>query len=172
MSDASLAPAARLFGRLFVRELDRNTLEELRAPAVHEALSAFGIEVPDESELEALAERYCALFLYPADAPPPVQSLWQHGQFDGDAAQSVREIAAAAGRELAAGARGAPPDHAGCILLLWADLVGEQDELAARLVRDHLGWIREALRPVTGEAGFYGAVARGAVALVEELQRP
>jgi TorA maturation chaperone TorD len=180
MNDPSLAPAARLFGRLLVRELDRDTLAELREPAVREALVACGIDVPAEAELEPLAERYCAWFLHPAGAPPPVQSLWLHGQFDGDAAQAVRAIAAAAGREQAPGARGAPPDQAGCILLLWADLVGDDPvgeraaaaaaALAARLARDHLGWIRQALLPIAEDPGFYGAVARGASALVEELR--
>lgn len=169
--DADLAPVARLLGRLLVREIDEETVAELQQPDVREALAGIGIGVPQAADREALATGYFERFLHPAAGLPPVQSLWQGGQYDGDPAVAVRAIAAAAGRELAPGARGAAPDHLGCILLLWADLAEIRPELAARLQRDHLAWAVRALAPVQAAGGFYGAVAAAAVELVHELLR-
>lgn len=107
--------------------------------------------------------------MHPTRGLPPVQSLWQRGQYDADPAAAVRAIAAAAALEVGAGARGAQPDHLGCILSLWADLVGERPELAARLLRDHLAWAERALDGARASGGFYGAVASAAVALVQDL---
>lgn len=169
---SAFAPAAALLGRLLVRELDAETLADLRAPEVASALRDLGIEPPAQADLGALAADYFACFLHPAGTLPPVQSLWQGGQYDGDAAVAVRAIAAASGRELAAGARAAAPDHLGCILSLWADLSEERPQLAARLQRDHLAWGIAALAPVSQTAGFYAAVARSASALLRELTTP
>lgn len=157
---AALAPAARLFGRLLVRELDVATLRELQQDDVRRSLLALGVPLPAERDLEALAAEYCEHLLLPQGERPPVQSLWTEGRYDGDAALAVRTIAAAAARELAPGARGAAPDHAGAVLLLWADLVVERPELADRLRRDHVAWIAPALAGLAQRPGFYGAVAR------------
>jgi TorA maturation chaperone TorD len=166
---AALAPATRLLGRLLVRELDAATLADLQAPATAAALRELGIPVPDAAELEPLAARYCALFLHPAGGLPPVQSLWLEGQYDGKAAGAVRALAAASGWQLAAGARGAPPDHLGCILMLWAELVPERPELAARLRADHMAWAEGALRDASRTDGFYGALARATTLLVQAI---
>jgi TorA maturation chaperone TorD len=171
--DPALAPAARLLGRLLVRELDAATLDELAAPPVAAALAELGIAAPCSArrdELDELAHRWFTLFLQPAGAPPLVQSLWQEDRYEGEAAAGVRAIAAAAARELAPGARGAPPDHLGAILLLWGELADERPELAARLSRDHLAWAETALRGPGRDLGFYGAVARAALALLPELR--
>ncbi len=167
--DAELAPAARLLGRLLVRELDADTVQELQQPALRGALAEAGVPVPELAAIEALATEYCERFLHPAAGLPPVQSLWQGGQYDGDPAVAVRAIAAAAARELAPGARGAAPDHLGCILLLWADLIETRPELARRLQRDHFAWATRALAPVQAAGGFYGAVAAATVGFVGEL---
>lgn len=167
--DSELVPAARLLGRLLVRELDADTVRELQHPAVAAALGEVGIPRPEGADLEALALEYFERFLHPAAGLPPVQSLWHGGQYDGEPAVAVRAIAAAAARELAPGARGAAPDHLGCILLLWAELVEARPELALRLQRDHLAWAIRALGPVQAAGGFYGAVAAAAVALIGAL---
>jgi len=101
-----------------------------------------------------------------------VQSLWQGGQYDGDPAVAVRAIAAAAARELAPGSRGAAPDHLGCILTLWADLVEERPELAARLQQDHLAWAPPALAHARTAGGFYSSVAAASAEFVRELLPP
>ncbi|HEX5050504.1 MAG TPA: molecular chaperone TorD family protein [Planctomycetota bacterium] len=168
---AELVPAARLFGRLLVRELDAPTIAELHGAGVAAALREVGVE-PPRATIDELAAAYAARFLHPARARPPVQSLWVTGHYDGDAAVAVRGIAKAAGRELAEGARGAAPDHLGCILLLWSELVHERPELAERLRRDHLTWAPAALAAVVGTADFYGLVASAAARLVQRLCEP
>jgi len=170
-ADDDLGAAARLFGRLLLRELDVRSLQELQAPEIQEALAALGIELPSEPELADLANRYFELWLHPEGSLPPVQSLWRDGQYDGDHAVAVRKIATAANRELAQGARSAAPDHLGCILLLWAELREERPELAAMLTAHHLSWAELALANATQDAGFYGAVARATIALVQELRQ-
>tara|TARA_R110002072_G_scaffold243682_1_gene402802 strand:- start:153561 stop:154115 length:555 start_codon:yes stop_codon:yes gene_type:complete len=167
-----LAAAARLFGRLLVTELDAATLTELRAPDIQAALQAVGIELPTEEQLSDLGNRFFDLFLHPEGSLPPVQSLWQDGQYDGNHAVGVRKIADAANLELGTGARSAAPDHLGCILLLWAEVEGERPELATLLTTHHMAWAERALQHATEDEGFYGAVSRATVALVRELKTP
>ena len=166
----NLTAAARLFGRLLVRELDAATLAELQAKEVAAALASLGIELPSEHQIDELGNRYFELFLHPAGTLPPVQSLWRDGQYGGDHTVGVRKIAEAANRELASGARNAAPDHLGCILLLWAELDDERPELAALLTDHHMAWAELALQHAVQDPGFYGAVARATVALVKELR--
>lgn len=167
--DVALAPVARLLGRLMVRELDAATAAELRQPEVREALLAVGITAPGDDVLEALAQRYFDLFLHPPRGLPPVQSLWLRGEYDADPAAAVRAIAVAAGLEVGSGARGAPPDQIGCILCLWAELIAERPELAARLQQGHLAWAERALAEACAASGFYGAVACAVVDLLRDL---
>ncbi|MGK0521794.1 MAG: hypothetical protein ACJAUC_004513, partial [Planctomycetota bacterium] len=49
-ANADLAAAARVFGRLLVKELDAATLTELRAPDIQAALTALGIELPSDEQ--------------------------------------------------------------------------------------------------------------------------
>lgn len=165
------AAAARLFGRLLLRELDAETLEELRREDVRAALAELGIDAPDDAELSALSQRFFELFLHPDGALPPVQSLWHNGQYDGDAAASVRRVAEAANLVITDGARGAPPDHLGCVLLLWAELREQpRPELASLLAQRHLAWAELALRHALADDGFYGAVCRATLSLVRDLR--
>jgi len=166
VDSASLAPVARLLGRLLVRELDAETLAEWRDPGVAAGLASIGIELPEESRLVDLEAEWFAAFLHPARHLPPVQSLWESGQYDGDAKLAVEGIARAAGLELSDGARGAPPDQLGCLLLLWADLSERDPALAGLLCRAHISWVPRALEPVARDGGFYAAVASAAIELV------
>lgn len=166
-----LTAAARLFGRLLVRELDEATRTELQEPGIAGALDALGVTVPAADDLAPLANRYFDLFLHPEGALPPVQSLWRDGQYDGDPAVGMRKIAAAANRELATGARSAAPDHIGCILLLWAELHAERPELAQLIQEHHLAWAELALQHATKDDGFYGAVSRATASLSREITR-
>ena len=67
MSDRAvdhLTAAARLFGRLLLRELDAATLEELRQDDVRLALAELDVAVPGDAELPALGQRFFELFLH------------------------------------------------------------------------------------------------------------
>lgn len=170
-----MATAARMFGRLLVRELDPATLRELEQPAVRAALAELHIVVPSEADLDVLAHEWLRCFLHPPQASPPVHSLFRDGNYSGDAAVAVRRIAAAAGLEPAAGARNAPPDHIGSILLLWADLTDRRPDLARLLEREHMQWAERALLrvlppPEADSSGFYEAVARATVSLVRQIR--
>ena len=165
-----LAAAARLFGRVLLRELDAATLAELRDPDVADALSALEVAVPHDDELPSLGQRYFELFLHPEAALPPVQSLWRNGQYDCDPAAGVRRIAEAANLELTDRARGAAPDHLGCVLLLWAELHEARPELARLLVEHHLPWAELALQHTLADRGFYGAACRAILSFVRELR--
>lgn len=167
---------ARLFGRLLLRELDRPTLVELQAPAISAALSATGIEVPDvdvesadcESALEELGAQFFSQILHPAGRGPLVHSLYREGKYDGDAAADVRKIAKGAGLELADGARGAAPDHLGCLLTLWAELRDRDAEFAQKFAVTHLVWVARS-PAAAGGPGFYGAVLRAVADLCDEI---
>lgn len=165
-----LTAAARLFGRLLLRELDEPTLAELRLEEVRAALSDLEIQVPGDDELPTLGLRFFELFLHPEGAIPPVQSLWRNGQYDGDPAAGIRRIAEAANLALADAARGAAPDHLGCILLLWAEVHETRPELAALIREHHLSWAELALQHTLADDGFYGAVCRATVSLVREMR--
>lgn len=167
-----LVPVARLLGRLLVRELDHETLAELRTPAVAAALSACDLRLPEAPDLERLAHEWCDCFLHPTSGLPPVQSVWQHGEYSGNCKQTLDEIARAAWLELAAGSRGAPSDQIGCILLLWSEVIGSRPDLARRLQRDHLPWATRALAPIAAGGGFYGRVATATIRFVAELSAP
>ncbi len=169
-----LVASARLFGRLLVRELDVDTLGELARPGLRRALADVGVDVPGPERLDDLAHEWLACFLHPEHTAPPVHSLFRDGGYSGDAAVAVREIARAAGLELAPGARNAPPDHIGCVLLLWAELAGRRPDLAALLAEQHMSWAERALQPTASRGRdfpFYGPVAGAAVALLRELRQ-
>jgi len=165
-----LTAAARLFGRLLLRELDEPTLAELRQDDVRSALAELDVAVPDDAELATLGQRYFELFLHPEGALPPVQSLWRDGQYDGDPAAGVRRIAEAANLAMTDNARGAAPDHLGSVLLLWAELREPRPELATLLVQHHLAWAELALQHTLADDGFYGAVCRATLSFVRELR--
>lgn len=165
-----MTAAARLFGRLLLRELDASTLAELRQDDVCDALAELDIRVPDDDALPALAQRYFELFLHPDGALPPVQSLWHNGQYDGDPAAGVRRVADAANLALTDNARGAAPDHLGCVLVLWAELREPRPELADALAAHHLAWAELALRHTLADDGFYGSVGRATLSFVRQLR--
>lgn len=162
--DAALAPTARLLGRLLVRELDATTQAELQAPALVAAMAAVGITAP-RGELGALAAEYFELVLQPTGSLPPVQSLWQQQQYDGDAAIAVRRLADAAGLVIGPGARAAPPDHLGCLLCLWADLAESLPAFARHLASHHFDWVASSSAPRAPAERFYGQVLRAAARL-------
>lgn len=175
---AALMATARLFGRLLIRELDEETLAELRSAEVAAALAAAGITVPAgeaSAVVDTLAADYYQRFITPERRPPLIQSLWADGQYESETTAAVRRYAEQAGlafeRDIA---RGAPPDHLGAELTLWAELAGPWPEGAARFVENHLRWAAAPLRvQADDEAGdapaFYGEVCAAAAELVDRM---
>ncbi len=161
---------ARLFGRLLLRELDAESLAELRAPDVAGALAEAGVTLPESDDLDELGAEFFQTVLQPAGRPPLVHSLWREGKYDGDAAVDVRRVAEGLGLQLAAGARGAPPDHLGCLLTLWAELRDRDAEFAGKFASTHLAWVSKSSAPNAGP-GFYGDLLRACAALCDEIVR-
>jgi TorA maturation chaperone TorD len=168
----SLRSTAKLFGWLLLRELDEPLLAHLREPTTREGLRSVGIEVPDEScSLEALHGEYYDCFLAAEGSTPIVQSLWEGGSYDGPARSRLQKLADASALEIDRDAvRGAPVDHLGCILQLWAQLIEEWPDRAALLARDHLEWARPPLRTISERNSFYGELAAAVVDLLERIK--
>lgn len=172
----ALRATARLFGRLLLFELDEPTRAELCAPDFAAALQQVGISVAplqDPGALEELAVEFFEAFVQPKEGGPPVQSLWTEGTYEGTAAVAVRQLAEAVGIEFDGGAaRGAPHDHLGCLLLLWAETREARPDVAERVVQEHLAWARAPLSRLAVGQGFYADVSRATLAWVEELLDP
>lgn len=165
---AELAPVVALLAQFLLHELDASTL--LGLEPLHVELHDLGITLPTDVELDAIAHQYFLAFVAPTASKPPVQSLWTEGRFDGESTMRVRALAAALGFEPGPGARGAPADHLGCILLLWSAAVEHGEaEVARQLSNDHLAWSLPMCERLGAQGGFYGQVAVAVAALVQEL---
>lgn len=172
-SEEAVAAAAWWAATLLLRELDRSGLEGLRREELAAFLGEAGIELPpSEGEAAWLDERaadYHDLFLSPQGGPL-VQSLWTEGRYEGTPAARIRQLAASAGLELdGEAARGAAPDHLGCILRLWCATREAQPEVAGELCEHHLSWSRRPLERIAHEGGFYGGLARITLGIVREI---
>lgn len=160
-------------GSLLLRELDAGMLRELRECGAASQLEELGLCLPGPEEesawLDERAADYHDLFLSPEGAPL-VQSLWQEGRYEGRPAARMRTLAGALGLELdREAARGAAPDHLGCILQLWSASQAAHPEVAAALLTDHLDWAANPLRRIQERSGFYGALAGLTLELCQAL---
>ena len=171
----SLRAAADLCGRLLLREVGPAELALLRTPDVAAACAALGLDLPEGDDarvLDALAADYFDAFVAPASGGPPVESLWRSGAYEGGPAAEMRRLAESAGLEFDRdSARGAPPDHLGSQLCLWAATDGLAPDVAAHLREHHLAWGIDALRPRCAARGFYGSLARAACASIGAIGR-
>ena len=165
-----LVAPLELFAHLLLHELDAGTLVRLRMPEVRRALAELGIQVPDPSRLESLAATYYECWLQPERGAPPIASLWIHGQYEGQVTVQLRKIAAAVGCELdTTASAGAPIDHLGCLLLLWAQCSEYEPALADLIVDEYLDWAPAALEEAARRSGFYGQLARALQQLLGHL---
>lgn len=112
-----LGQVYRLLARIWLRELDAPTLTALSSPPLRAAYEAAGGIAPpasDPTTQDELAAEYCRLFVGPKQHLPPHQSVWQSGQFEGEATVSMRrwcEILGYGGAVEEGG--GLMPDHLG-----------------------------------------------------------
>jgi len=166
---------ADLFGRLLLREANAADLAQLHRPDIELSLADLGIRVPHgstEKVLEELAQQYFEAFLRPGSESPPIASHWRSGQAGDDSGAAARRTAMAAGLSFdRAIERGAPVDHLGNLLALWARADEAAPEAAEHLRRDHLAWGIDALqsRALDGEAGFYADLSRATIGLLARL---
>lgn len=171
---ATLVPVATLLGQWLLRELTVRDLALLRRPEVMQSLTALGIQPlaagDDPALLDQLAAEFYAGLITPRQSSPLVQSLYEEGRYEGQAAHAVRALAAAAGLKHApAVARGAAVDHIGSLIVLWSQLVERWPAGAAHLAQRHLRWAHEPLRQLAAQQGFYGQLAHATERLLAEL---
>ncbi|MFT7669215.1 MAG: TorA maturation chaperone TorD [Planctomycetota bacterium] len=171
-----LRAVAQLLGRLLLRELTIEDLEILSRSESAAALKSMGMTLPVPSEqdswLEQRAAEYHDYFLRP-ESGPLVESLWKQGRYEGDATVRIRQLADFAGAQFErAEARGAPQDHLGSLLLLWGTTDGKVQEVADEIAREHLGWAEEPLEQVAATSGFYAALGKATLLLLETIQLP
>lgn len=169
----ALAPVASLFGRLLVQEVDPPLLHQLRQPEMAAALAEVGITLPEdrpEAQLvEELAVEYCAAFVTPPEPIPLVESLHEQGGYESEKVRALGELAEAAGVEYSReAARGAPRDHLGCILQLWAQVV-DWPEARVYLARQHMHWALPPLRRLACRGGFYAQLANALLDLLAQI---
>lgn len=158
---AGMARAGHLLGLLWLREIDRSWAAELSDPALRESLSQLGLTLPDdddEAAINHLASTYFEELVHPTTRTPPVHSLVVENKYEGNAAGGVRKVAEALGVDQDQDAsRGAPPDHLGAELTLWAELCARSPESAREFASEFLawapGWCR---RHGSAVPGFYG----------------
>lgn len=172
-----LVGAARLFGDLLLTELTPDSLRALQEPAAREALTFLGVDVPTEENppaafFDELAAEYHAALLAPTGGgAPPVASLWMEGRFEGQIVARLRTLAESAALNFGShAARGAPVDHLGVLLHLWAASVERAPWVSNELASDHLAWAQAPLHQMAQRGGFYGSVALAASALVAVLR--
>ena len=163
---AQLGSVARLLGELVLYEIDREQAVRLGQPELSGLLAGLGLELPaglaeDDAARDELAADYSRAMLLPEDGTGPlVQSLHEEGSYEGRAVAAVRRFAKALGFEFdRESARHVPPDHLGCELLLWANLLDRDPELSDRFAAEHLVWALEPLKRRAADAGFYGSLA-------------
>lgn len=165
-----LRSLAAFLGRVLLRELESEQLDQLREGEVGAALLGLGVELPARFEqddwLDERAAEYHELFLRP-EPGPLVQSLWTQGRYEGDAAVRVRELAELADVEYQReAARGAAVDHLGSLLLLWSSTVDRSPAVADEIARAHLAWAGRPLQRIRAGGGFYGAIASATLTLL------
>ena len=168
--DAAMVETARFLGRLLLHEVNEELRGAMVQPDLASALAEMGIDVSDLPSTDELAAEFMETFIHPPEGGPPVQSLWQYGTYEGDCAVTIRKLAEVAGVEFdRAMARGAPNDHLGCILLLWASVRSHAPEVAERLEEEHMAWALGPLGKIAERESFYGAVSRATGSFIREL---
>ncbi len=166
----------RLLARLWLREVDRDLLQELTTAPLCDAFTGAGGLMSareDADTIEELAIEYCRLFIGPTDHLPPFQSVWQSGQFQDGTAASMKEFVEIVGYDTDAVPSGIMLDHLGIeldvmghILSLMSASPAEpqteavQNDLLTSYSLTHLQWPTELLeaagRRVTSD--FYRSV--------------
>lgn len=167
-SSLQLSVVLELLGRLWLREVDLETLRQLNQPGVRAAFEVLGGSVPTEigpESVEQLAVDYCQLLIGPQDQLSPVQSIWESQQFQGAAAASMnRYFQMLEGYE--------PPsrivDHLGVQLdfagrlTLAVENESSGQRIAVQYAKDHLQWCNLLLERMMerAETDFYRGLAR------------
>lgn len=136
--NAARSGTYRLLARIWLREADQELIRELCAPPLCHSYEAAGGVLPAgdaATTCEQLAIDYCRLFIGPAEHLPPFQSVWQSGQFQGAATESMKSF---------------------------VDVVGyDTDLLPAGMMLDHLGVQLDVMGHILNQISFWRTAPEG-----------
>lgn len=150
----------RFLARLWMRELDLQALHDICSGSLSTAFAAAGGCVPSGASdqiLHQLNAEYCGHFLGPTGHLPPYQSVWQTGQFQSHATDSMRSFMEIGGYDPDSVQPGMMLDHFGVQLDMMSHLLcqfqsaieaGQQavvQEIASAYYDSHLVWSRHLL---------------------------
>lgn len=171
---AGMARAGHLLGLLWLREIDRSWAAELADPALRESLDQLGLALPDADDavaIDQLASTYFDEVVHPTTRTPPVHSLVVENKYEGNAAGGMRKVAESLGVDQDRdSSRGAPPDHLGAELTLWAELCSRSPESAPDFAAEFLAWApRWCRRNAKAVPGFYGRLFAITADFVDEV---
>ena len=166
----------QLLARLWLREVDADLLRRLRGSPLREAFTAAGGVLPlgdGVVVIDELAVDYCQLFLGPSNHLPPVQSVWQAGQFHGTPIDSMRQFMDVCGYDASGLPSGTMLDHLGVQLDMMGHILrhvteqssttdGRDDvaDVANSFFATHLRWPADFLESAGRQAvtDFYRSV--------------
>ncbi|MEK6238093.1 MAG: molecular chaperone TorD family protein, partial [Planctomycetales bacterium] len=132
MSSSAEEAAARgamygLLARLWLREANRELVNQLGSPPLRDAFIEAGGVLPADSggaTIEQLEIDYCQLFVGPKDHLPPFQSVWQGGQLQGKPTESMTRYVDLVGYEIEPLPHGVMLDHLGVQLDVMSHIAG------------------------------------------------
>jgi TorA maturation chaperone TorD len=170
----------QLLGRLWAREVDVSLYEMLDSTETRELFVAAGGKLPKandltsaaevETFLEQLAIEYCELFIGPKKHLPPFQSVWQTGQFQSPAIESMRDFIDVTNFSINENASTLMSDHLAVQLsvmahlceLMTTDQRPELLEIAQHFFARHLTWHAGLVDGVVQRnvSDFYSSVAK------------
>lgn len=166
----------QFYARLIERELDIETLSTFNTDPLKSAFHNLKIEVPDLSDetVETLAIDFCHIFIGPRDFVPPYQSVWESGQFESAATDSMAEYL----EIITPQSKYRFKDHAGLQLEMMNFILQRQHEiqdcsdLANVFFARHVEWIGGMLHAAAkrSETPFYQSVLRAGAEFLRDEQ--
>ena len=166
----------QFYARLIERELDIETLSTFNTDPLKSAFHNLKIEVPDLSDetVETLAIDFCHIFIGPRDFVPPYQSVWESGQFESAATDSMAEYL----EIITPQSKYRFKDHAGLQLEMMNFILQRQHEiqdcsdLANVFFARHVEWIGGMLHAAAkrSETPFYQSVLTAGAEFLRDEQ--
>ncbi len=188
---ATLQSHANVYGflaRLWIAELDAETIEQLRDGELRDAYVELGGIIPEHASVEEavdeLAIEFCGCFLGPKGHLPPHQSVVSHSRFQGDCMETLQKFIEIIGTpEGTLFKEQKMQDHAGIQLALMQRICGAGancgpddiapiKELRTQFADTHLKWLIsycEVAIKKTNSSFYRGLFAVTAQFLTSEL---
>jgi TorA maturation chaperone TorD len=170
-----LSHLLKFLGRIWLKEVDLETLEAMREPGFFEPYRSLGGFVPEsanDATVEELAVDYCRILVGPKNQISPVQSVWIENQFQSNSASSMKKFFDLLPDYQAPDSLS---DHIGVQLDFLGTLTQEPNpeakEIARLFCQKHLGWVDKFFDQVErgSNSNFYNGVTRVTRCLINEV---